>query len=181
MLDGWDRSPISFGHSLFGSVAAANTVMVMPYCPAVPTIAAVTVGTTMAHSPIVACTIHVAFAVIAHATMIHSGAASRHRVVTASMVHAAATMFVHRLGARHPVSTTVRAIRRRAGIHLRKGRRGKRQHADSGDCHHFHGISPRDRRGGAQMMDDRRRRMFRLRRARRPTFPVISALPRFSS
>jgi hypothetical protein len=38
--------------------------------------------------------------------------------------------------------------------------RGERQRADGGDCYHFHGISPRSRRYGAQLMDDWRPRMF---------------------
>jgi hypothetical protein len=88
---------------------------------------------------------------------------SRHIAVLMGAAHIASAMLVHGLAAHRTASATMRAVARPDRLYLGKSGNGKGQHADGGECHYFHGISPRNRRGGARAMDDWRRRMFQLR------------------
>jgi hypothetical protein len=127
--------------------------MVMPDGPAMPTIASGVIGSA---------TIHVVLA----AHVIHAGAVAGHRGIVPTAPHVTALTLIHRLcvhwlGVHRSTPPAIGLSRARP--HLCEDRSGQRQRTDGGKGHNFHGISPRNRRGGARMMDDWRRRMFRRR------------------
>lgn len=130
--------------------------MVMPNGAAMTAISA-----TVIHSSIITCAVHPTSMIVANLAMIHS-VMPRHCTVAMALVHAVASMLIHRLRPHRPPGAAMSAVRRSGRLHLSERRDGERQRTDRGECYHFHGISPRSRGDGAQVMDDWQQRMFQL-------------------
>jgi hypothetical protein len=135
--------------------------MMMPDGSAMTAVTTVVIATAMIHSLIISGAVHAASMIVTHLTMIHSILAARHCAVAAPAIHVAASMLIHWLRPHGTASAAMPTICRAGGLHLGESRRGERQRADRDECYHFHGISPRSRRDGAQVMDDWQQRMFR--------------------
>jgi len=167
------------------SVAAARAMMVMPHDLAMPAISAIVAAPPIIPSAVIAGALHPAAFASVHPGMPPFTFTPRHPAIVMGAAHIASAMLVHGLASHRIASATMRAAARPDRLYLGKSGNGKRQRADSGECHYLHGISPRNRRGGARMMDDWRRCMFQLRN--RPIMQTIMAAPangprrRFSS